>query len=208
MSPQGAADPIRERICAALISLVGSQGYEATGLAEICELAEVDQATFEERFADRDACLEEVWEAMTVAYIGHCRSAFDEHARWRDGLRAAGYAAMDWLGADPARSKFFLVEVMSGGEMVRARRDWMMNEFIEMLDGGRQEMDNPDSLSRLTAEALTGAVYDNAISSIRLRESRAQARERVKRVMAVAVLPYCGAEAAAEELKHPAPGER
>lgn len=144
---------------------------------------------------------------MTTEYIGHCRSAYDGHARWRDGLRAAGYAAMDWLGADPARSKFFLVEVMSGGEMVRARRDWMMNEFIDMLDGGRREMENPDSLSRLTAEALTGAVYDNAISSIRLRESRAQARERVKSVMAIAVLPYCGPEASLEELAHPAPGE-
>jgi AcrR family transcriptional regulator len=207
MSPQGAADPVRERICGALITLVGNQGYEATDVSEICELAEVDQATFEAHFADKDTCLEHVWEAMTVAYIGHCRSAFDEHERWRDGLRAAGYAAMDWLGADPARSKFFLVEVMSGGEMVRARRDWMMNEFIEMLDGGRREMENPDSLSRLTAEALTGAVYDNAISSIRLRERPAEARERVKSVMAIAVLPYCGPEASIEELARPAPDE-
>lgn len=207
MSPAEAEDPALERIGGALISLVGSQGFEATDVSEICELAGTDLATFEKHFADKDACLAHVWERMTTEYIGHCRSAYDEHARWRDGLRAAGYAAMDWLGADPARSKFFLVEVMSGGEMVRARRDWMMNEFIDMLDGGRQEMDNPDSLSRLTAEALTGAVYDNAISSIRLRESRAQARERVKSVMAIAVLPYCGPEASLEELSHPAPGE-
>jgi AcrR family transcriptional regulator len=208
MSPPPADDADRRRICQALVTLVGRQGFEATDVSEICEQAGVGQEAFEEHFADKGACLEHVWEEMTTAYIGHCRAAFDRHPRWRDGLRAAGYAAMDWLGEDEARSRFFLVEVMSGGEMVRARRDWMMQEFIEMLDGGRRELDDPDSLTRLTAEGLTGAVYDNAISSIRLRESRAEARERVKSVMAIAVLPYCGPQASVEELSIPAPGER
>jgi AcrR family transcriptional regulator len=195
------------RICDALIHLVGKQGYDATTVADVCEKAGVDPADLEECFQDLDACLKHVWEEMTTEYIDHCRAAFDAHDKWRDGLRAAGYAALDWLMEDEARSRFFLIEVMSGGEMVRARRDLMMSEFINMLDAGRQEMADPDSLSRLTAEALTGAVYDNAIASVRLRESRQQARERVKTVMAIAVMPYCGAEAAAEELTIPAPGE-
>jgi AcrR family transcriptional regulator len=194
------------RIKEAMVTLVGRQGYEATTVEEICAEAGVSREDFDRHFAGRQDCLEQVWERMTVDYICTCKGAYMAADSWRDGMRAAGYAALEWLFTDEARTRFFLIEVMAGGEMVRAYRDVMMDEFIEMLDGGRQEMDNPDSLSRLTAEALTGAVYDNAISSIRLRESRAQARERVKSVMAIAVLPYCGAGAAAEELLHPAPG--
>jgi AcrR family transcriptional regulator len=197
---------VKERIAEAMIALVGRQGYEASSVAEICEEARVSEKEFGALFANKQACLEEVWEAMTSDYICSCRGAYMNEEGWRDGLRAAGYAALDWLFEDEARTRFFLIEVMSGGEMVRARRDLMMDAFIEMLDAGRNEATD-QALSRGSAEALTGAVYNNAIESIKAREGLAEARQRVKRVMHVIVLTYLGPEAAAEELRIPAPGE-
>jgi AcrR family transcriptional regulator len=189
------------------VELVGEQGYDATSIAGICDRAGISEQEFHAHFADRQSCLEVVWEAMVSDYIGTCRGAYLEAESWRAGLRAAGYAALDWLFADEARTRFFLIEVMAGGEMVRAHRDRMMNEFIEMLDAGRAEPGSRDSLSRGTAEGLTGAVYNNAIESIRAREGLAESRQRVKNVMHLIVLTYLGPEAAAEELEIPAPGE-
>jgi AcrR family transcriptional regulator len=191
----------------ATIELVGRQGYEATSVADICAQAGASEEEFEGHFADKKACVEDVWEAMTTDYICSCRGAYMAAEGWREGLRAAGYAALEWLFADEARTRFFLVEVMAGGEMVRARRDLMMSEFIAMLDDGRRELADPDSLSRGTAEGLTGAVYNSAIESIKEREGLAEARRRVKTVMHLIVLSYLGPEAAAEELEMPAPGE-
>jgi AcrR family transcriptional regulator len=198
---------IVERIRGALIGLVGERGYEATSTDEICRSAGVTEAEFATNFESKQRCLEWVWERMTVDYICTCKGAYMAEPSWRAGLRAAGYAALDWLFEEEARTRFFLIEVMAGGEMVRAHRDLMMDEFIEMLDGGRSEMEDPESLSRGTAEGLTGAVYNNAIESIKQREGLAESRQRVKRVMHAVVLSYLGPEAAEEELRIPAPGE-
>jgi AcrR family transcriptional regulator len=171
----------------------------------ICAEAGVDEEDFAAEFADEQACLEHVWEEMTGDYIRTCRGAYSAEQTWRDGLRAAGYAALRWFWTDEARSRFFLIEVMSGGEMVRARRDLMMNDFIDMLDAGRQELDDPDSCDRGTAECMTGAIYNNAIEAVRRRETYEEACERVRAIMHIAVLPYCGPEAAREELELPPP---
>jgi AcrR family transcriptional regulator len=197
----------RERIERALVTLVGEQGYEQTSVEEICERADVGEEEFAAHFSDRQDCLEQVWEAMTHDYISTCKGAYEAAGSWRDGLRAAGYAALDWLFEDEARTRFFLIEVMAGGEMVRAHRDLMMDEFIGMLDGGREVAPGPRAFTRGTAEGLTGAIYENAIESIKQREGLAEARQRVKKVMYIVVLTYLGPEAAAEELRIPAPGE-
>jgi AcrR family transcriptional regulator len=195
------------RIKNALVTLVGRQGYEATGVEQICSEAGVTPEDFERLFADKKDCLEQVWERMTVDYICTCKGAYMTEQSWRDGLRAAGYAALEWLFTDEARTRFFLIEVMAGGEMVRAYRDVMMDEFIEMLDGGRLAAPNPDAFTRGTAEGLTGAVYESAIASIKAREGLRESQQRVKTVMHVIVLTYLGPEAAEEELTVPAPGE-
>jgi len=197
----------KARIDRALVDLVGQHGYEQTSIEQICERARVPINEFEGLYADKKDCLERVWERMTVDYICSCKGAYMERESWRDGLRAAGYAALDWLFEDEARTRFFLIEVMAGGEMVRAHRDHMMSEFIEMLDGGRLASGRPEDFGHGTAEGLTGAVYDNAIESIKRREGLPEARQRVKKVMYVVVVTYLGAEAAAEELRTPAPGE-
>jgi len=195
------------RINEAMVTLVGRQGYEATTLEQICAEAGVDQDDFDRHFAGRQDCLEQVWERMTVDYICTCKGAYMAADSWRDGLRAAGYAALEWLFADEAQTRFFLIEVMAGGEMVRAYRDVMMDEFIEMLDGGRWAAPNPEAFTRGTAEGLTGAVYESAIASIKAREGLDESQQRVKAVMHVIVLTYLGPEAAEEELAIPAPGE-
>jgi len=195
------------RIKAAMVTMVGRQGYEATSIEQVCAEAAVSPEVFSRHFAGKQDCLEQVWERMTVDYICTCKGAYMIEGTWRDGLRAAGYAALDWLFADEARTRFFLIEVMAGGELVRAYRDVMMNEFIEMLDGGRRAAPNPGAFTRGTAEGLTGAVYESAIASIKAREGLEESQQRVKTVMHVIVLTYLGPEAAEEELAIPAPGE-
>jgi AcrR family transcriptional regulator len=195
------------RIKEAMVTLVGRQGYEATSLEQIYAEAGVSPEDFSRHFAGKQDCLEQVWERMTVDYICTCKGAYMAEDSWRDGLRAAGYAALEWLFAAEARTRFFLIEVMAGGEMVRAYRDVMMDEFIEMLDGGRRAAANPAAFTRGTAEGLTGAVYESAIASIKAREGLAESQQRVKSVMHVIVLTYLGPEAAEEELAIPAPGE-
>lgn len=190
----------RERICAALIELVGERGFKATSVEAICERAAIEPQSFAPHFLDKKQCVEAVWEQMTNDYICTCKGAYMNEETWRDGLRAAGYAALVWLMTDEKRSRFFLIEVLSGGEMVQARRDLMMNEFVDMLEAGRHQP-GARPHPRTTAEGVTGAIYESAIDSIRSREGFEEACERVRRMMYLAVLSYLDEEAAEEELR-------
>jgi AcrR family transcriptional regulator len=124
------------RIKEAMVALVGRQGYEATTLEQICAEASVSREDFERHFAGKQDCLEQAWERMTVDYICTCKGAYMAEDSWRDGLRAAGYAALDWLFADEARTRFFLIEVMAGlprRDDGRVHRDARRGQ-----EGGRQ----------------------------------------------------------------------
>jgi hypothetical protein len=108
------------------------------------------------------------------------------NAGWRERLRLAAYALYRRRGRHAAFPAEAEVEAL-----------------VDLIDEGRTEQDAPASLTRVTAEALGGAI---------LHELRRAARagsppesELVPTLMYMAVLPYGGADAAAEELRTPPP---
>ena len=73
-----------------------------------------------------------------------------------------------------------------------------------MIDAGRRELDDPESLTPATAESVGGAIF------LRMRqviddEGTDRLNELLPELMYMAVLPYLGPEVAAEELKMPPP---
>jgi hypothetical protein len=68
-----------------------------------------------------------------------------------------------------------------------------------MVDEGRQELPNPDSLPRATAEGAIGAI-NKAILDASATGQPARGDELLGELMYIAVLPYVGPEAAEEEL--------
>jgi AcrR family transcriptional regulator len=145
-----------------------------------------------------------MWAEMAGEVIAAVEDAFAGPGTWRDRMRAAAYAALDWLQVDSSRARFFLIEALSGGEMIQARRDVMMNEFVDVLDAGRQELPDPEAVSRSTAEALAGAIYENLIATMK-RQGTDAFDELLREMMYLAVLIYFGPQTAREELRLPRP---
>jgi len=105
---------------------------------------------------------------------------------WRARLRSATYALYRRLGERPA---------------LPAEEE--IDELVDLIDEGRDESSSPSTLTRVTAEALGGAI-SHELSFAALGGSPPES-QLVPTLMYSAVLPYAGAAAAAEELRTPPP---
>jgi hypothetical protein len=129
--------------------------------------------------------------------------AYGGEDAWVDRLRAVAYEMVCFLGEDFARAHAMAVEVLSAGPRAQAIRDAGMQALIELIDQGRQELPDPDSMTRATAEGVGGAIYDHIHRE--LATGSFEGAALVPILMYNAVLPYLGTEAALAELHRPPP---
>jgi DNA-binding NarL/FixJ family response regulator len=149
------------------------------------------------------AGVEEAIQAGTDELLARAAAAFAAERGWRNQLRAVGYAMLDFLQEDPDRARLMVIESLEAGERAVEIREEGMAALAALIDLGREEMEDPDSLPANTAELTAGAVYNHihvAIEQDQLHESM------VQELMVTAVRPYLGTEVALEELTIPSPG--
>jgi AcrR family transcriptional regulator len=205
-SPAG--DETWQRIRAAAIDLLVERGYTQTTIEAIVDRAGVERADFDRRFAGKDDCCLRVYEAQLADIDRLVIGAYLSREAWRDRLRAAAYAAADYVRAHPQEVLFGEIQMREATEMAQARRDAYLQRLVDLVDAGRTELDDPDSVSRGLAERALGAVYTLMLKRLQEDRGTRAARDMVPELMYVAVRPYVGHEAALEELRIPPPPEQ
>jgi AcrR family transcriptional regulator len=179
-----------EPISEAMIDLVLEHGFEQTSVEMVCERAGVSRREFESRFAGKDDCAAQIFDRWSDEYLRQVWAAYESKQSWREGLRAAGYAS----------ARFF----ERAGDIHQAKAELIVRSAVDMIDGGRGELEDPDSMSRSSAEWVAGSYMKMALK--RLAESAEMSvTELVPELMYLAVMPYLGEEAAQEELAIPPP---
>jgi AcrR family transcriptional regulator len=198
----------RDRVVAALIRVLGTRGYAGVTAEAVCAEAEIEIESFNRRFRDLADCVDPVWDEMSRDLISRMWSAYVNERSWRDGLRAAAYLVLRYFTEDDVRSRFFLIEILTTGEVATARRDRLFQLAVDLVDLGRYDLENPDGVPRAHAEAIVGAIYERLNEGVRegnlLGDGGVVA---VRELMYVAVRPYFGHEAALAELTMPPPPE-
>lgn len=196
----------RQSIVAAMVELVVEQGYRATTVKQVLERAGVRRAGFRRLFAGKRACFLEVYEEMSERFAGRVFAAFESEKEWRDGLRVAAYAAAHWVVEHPREARYATIEMMAAGEFAVERREATMRRFVDLVDAGRGQLAEPESVSRAMAEGVVGGILGMMTRHLH-RGSSACPEDFVPDLMFLAVRPYLGHEAAREELSIPPPRE-
>lgn len=197
----------RTRLEQAFAAVVCEQGYSATSAEAVCERAGCDLEAFHRHFADLEDCLCEYIQAGTVELLMRSAKVFGREEGWRQQLRAVAHTMLHFLREDPARARIMVVEVLSAGERAQLIRDQGMEGLFAFIDAGRNELEDPDSLSRATAEAVGGAIFSRMRMQIETGGTDTLP-ELLPKMMYMAVLPYLGPEVAAQELEIPPPQAR
>lgn len=197
--PPQRPDPARARIAAAIVYLAGSHGYAQTSVEMICEQARARRFHFDRCFAGKEDCFLCVHDEVAAEFCGRVLSAYETATSWHDRVWAAGWAAMRFFQEDPLRARFLVVEVNGSGAGAQERRDRALQRLADILDGGREELEHPERVSRCTAEIVAGAIYGTLLGRI-----EAGCLERgddfLPELVYMAVMPYLGSRAAEDEL--------
>ncbi|HEX7059289.1 MAG TPA: hypothetical protein VF176_05500 [Solirubrobacterales bacterium] len=139
------------------------------------------------------------YDEIAAEFCGRVRAAWEGPVSWHDRIWAAGWAAMRFLQEDPPRARFFVVDVNGAGSRAQAHRDRLLQGLADLLDGGREELEDPRTVSRCTAEIAAGAIYGTILTKVKggCLERR---EDFLSELVYMAVLPYLGARAAEGEL--------
>jgi AcrR family transcriptional regulator len=196
-----------ERIREALLDLCYEHGFAEVTAEELCRRAGVDRAVFDRRYTDLEECFLHFYEPEMQSFCRRMTSAGEGHAGWRDRLRATAYDLLRFIREDERRTSFVMVEARAGGERAQLIFAEGIKPLFDLVDEGRQEMDDPDSLSRSTAEQIAGGIFNEIYAAVGRRESFEVGPKVIPQMMYVAVLPYLGHDVAVEELSIPPPPE-
>jgi AcrR family transcriptional regulator len=188
----------RAQIVAALIEIAAERGYGETTIDLILERAGLDRPAFDRHFRGKYDCFLSAWQELNEQCLETMVRAYESREEWPDRLRAVAYQVIEGLSHDPCRASFG-VEVLAAGDAARARRDMTMRVIASLIDAGRQEMEDPESVPHTTAEALAGSAYGQIYSRV-VRGDVDELPDLVPQLMSAAVMPYLGIEAAMAEL--------
>jgi len=192
----------------ALPALCRERGVQDLELADLSARAGIGEAKLRRGYGDlQGACVavfrdfaEEFSERMLAAYQA-------EPPEWRRQIRAVAYAFLAYLQEDPDRAYFTIVDAVNAGTQAQLVREEVISGLCALIDQGRGELADPDSLSPATAEAVGGAVFLRMRGAIEAGESE-RLPALVPELMQIVTLPYLGPLIAAEEanLAPPAAG--
>jgi AcrR family transcriptional regulator len=186
------------RFVEAVIEIAAERGYAETTIEMILERADLDRAAFDRHFRGKYDCFLSAWQLINEECLEEMVAAYNSQENWPDRLRAVAYEVLHGLRHDPSRASFG-VEVLAAGDAARARRDMTMRVIASLIDAGRNEMQDPESVPHTTAEALAGSAYGQIYSRV-VRGDVEDLPALIPQLLSAAVMPYLGVEAGLEEL--------
>lgn len=188
----------RARILDALVACVGEQGYPETRVTDLIARSGVSRKTFYEHFADKEECFLAAYDAAASLLMTGVTAAYEAEDAWTDAMRAALTAFLSFLAEHPDLTRLCIVDVHAVGARALARRDAAVRGFYYFLDAGRA--DAPRALPGLTAEAVTGGMYEIVYGRV-LRGAIDELPRLLPELMYWAMMPFLGHEAAAVEME-------
>jgi AcrR family transcriptional regulator len=188
-----------------MLDLTAERGYNDVTIEMLTERAGVSRADFDHHFTGKDDCHLQIFWENSIGFDRQVHGAFEAESEWPDALRASAYAAARYIRDHPRNVAYGVTLMFSAGDLAQAYRDEQLQPLVDLIDAGRQELDDPDSMTRAVAEATIGSFYQLLISQLESGEGLGSAESLVPELMFLAVRPYLGDEVAREELAIPPP---
>jgi len=187
----------RERILEGMLEAVGKRGYEQTTVQDAIETAGLYRQAFYDSFTGKEDCYLQALDAGGAWVESAMRAAAGEAPDWRGKLRGSLRGLLGFLDARPQIGRALLVEVHAAGPRAVERRTKAMVRAAGLIDLARGEGDG--TAPAISAEAVAAGIL--AVLHTRLAGEQEGGFELLlPELMYLAVLPYFGAEAAADEL--------
>jgi len=197
----------RGRLLAAAGEVVAEVGYAGMSMARVTSRAGVSRGTFYELFEDREDCFLAVFDDTVAQIAAVARPAYERERSWREQVRGGLFALLVFIGDERGLGSLLIVDALSAGSRVLARRAQWLETLTGIIERGRLEVKGAREMPPLTAEGVVGAVLSVLHARLLDGDDRPLVGLR-NQLMALIVLPYLGPGAAKRELERPLPRAR
>jgi AcrR family transcriptional regulator len=155
---------------AAMADSVAEKGYAATTVASVIALAGVSRKTFYEHFSDKEDCFLAAYDHGAKATYEAMIAAAEGRTDWREILDAVLTTWLEFLDADLAFTRAYMIEFWAAGDAARerwkARRD-RTGELLKTLHKlARKEDPEIVRVSDTVVAAAVGGVNRVLISHV------------------------------------------
>lgn len=192
--------PKREKILVGMLEEVGANGYDPTSVRTILARTGLYRQAFYDYFPDKDVCFQHAFAGGVARLEKIVREAAAGQSDWRSRLRAGLAALLDFLDSEPDIGRALVVEVHAAGPVPLKERAETMKKITDFIDLARYEVEGEESPPGIAPEGIVAGIH--AIIHSRLATAaKGGFRDLLPEFMYFAVLPYFGAEAAAEEMR-------
>jgi AcrR family transcriptional regulator len=198
LEPELVAAIQRERLLAAMIAVVGEDGFDQISVQDVLDRAEVSRLTYYEHFKNRRDCFLVAYDTAVERLSARMVRAGAEGAGWREQLRLGLAELLRFLGEEPRTARALLVEVHAAGAVALEHRDAPMKRAARFIDRGRQEPGG-GTPPPVTAESVVGGIH-GLLHSRLIADPGHDFTRLLPTLMHFAVLPYLGQAAAQAEL--------
>jgi AcrR family transcriptional regulator len=194
----------RARMLTSAVQVVSERGYGQMSVARVTGRAGVSRRTFYELFENREECFLAAFEDAVAEMSAVALQAYEHEGSWRERVRAALGALLEFLDDQPSVGSLVVVEALGAGPRVLEHRARVLASLTAIIERGRSESGQRSEPPSLTAEGIVGAVL--SVVHARLSEKRPESLiALLNPLMAVIVAPYLGARTAARELERTVP---
>ncbi|HWY17234.1 MAG TPA: TetR family transcriptional regulator [Solirubrobacteraceae bacterium] len=192
----------RARMLSSAAAVVSEHGYGQMSVARVTDRAHVSRRTFYDVFEDREDCFLALFEDALARVTERVVPAYGGERSWREQVRAGLGALLVFLDEQPRLASLLIVDGLSAGPRVLARRAEVLASVGAVLDRDGSESSGGRGLAEITGEGLVGAVF-SVIHTRLLAERPGALVELLNPLVSMVVLPYLGAGAAQRELERP-----
>lgn len=194
-----ASESRRDLILAAMIRVVGREGYKETSVADVIEEAGTSRTTFYKHFEDKHECFLAAYEMLVEQVFAEVIANCNGSESWLQRMEKGLSTIVQLFALEPELARTAVVEVAAAGADARQLHWDAVARFTQYLEDGRELSDGrelPENISLMSAGAVSGLIFDELLAG-----RAAQLPAMLPDLLFAMLVPYIGPSAAAAEMR-------
>jgi AcrR family transcriptional regulator len=197
----------RERLINAMVTAVNANGYAATSVADVIQVARVSRSAFYELFRDKEDCFLACYDRGTTLLFDATQAALAQGGPWRERMRRV-YADLTATFAEhPHLARVCMVEALAAGPAANARYRAALDGFVSIIEADMAAHSDVPKVGRLSMFGLVAGssaiIYEEIVAG-----RIAQLPDLAEDMTRFFLSGFLGFEAADGERSGPADGRR
>ena len=168
-----------------------SEGYDKATVSQIVTAAGISREVFYAHFANKQHAYMGAQAYATQHILEACTAAYFSRDSWAERVWSALSALVGVLAANPALAHLRLVECYAAGPAAIEHTETLRRAATIFLEEGFNRIPDGRSLPRLSAHAISGAVFEVFYAHIS-RGDVAQLPRCLPQLTYIAVAPFLG----------------